>query len=224
MQEKIQKELEELAQGGRETLSGRRFADNGQLSPMNSAQVNGAQIEYAKFKTRALNLIGKSFGVGDDHYRELQRLGEKGEPEFINFPVCLGIVEAAQHAFESGLLFNMKSIIGAELLEDFIDQAEMLLNAGYYIPAASLAGAILEDTLSKLWTKRGLVLPTKTSINLLNIELAKAGEYTLLTQKAITTHADVRNNADHGNYTQFQPSDVEDMIKWVRRFAEEHLK
>ena len=221
MQEKTQKELEELALGGRDTLSHTTFANQREVRhQMNSSQITLAQNEYAKFRTRALNLIGRSFGAGDDHYQQLQRLDDG----FANYPVCLGIVEAALYALKAGLLFDMKSIIAAELLGDFIDQAEVLLTAGYHVPAASLTGAILEDTLRKLWTKRDWTVPEKTTINLLNPELAKAGEYNLLTLKQITAYADIRNNADHGNFTEFNIVDVEEMVTWVRRFAEEHLR
>ena len=112
---------------------------------MNESQVRGAQTEYARFKTRALNLIGRSFGVNDDHYKQLQQLGD-----YTHYSVCLGIVEAAVYATESGLLFDLKSIIAADLIGDYLNPAEMLLSAGYHVPAASLAGAILEDTLRQL--------------------------------------------------------------------------
>jgi len=220
MQEKIQKELQDLAKMGSDTLSHRAFDRRVDGRPLNAAQVSGAKIEYAKFHTRALNLIRRSFGIEDDHYRQLQELGEN----FVNYPSCLGVVDAALYAFESGLLFDMKSMIAAELLGDFIEQADTLHQAGYYIPAASLAGAVLEDTLRKLWIKRAWTLPTKISIDPLNIELAKADEYKLLTQKQITAYADIRNNADHGNPERFTPEDVGDMIRWVRRFAEERLR
>ena len=223
MQEKIQKELEALNASGTETLSRIRFTVAG-VHPMNPSQVKLAQTEYAKFKTRSLNLIRRSFGIDDDHYKQLQKLGETAEPEFANFPSCLGIVEAALYASQAGLLYDVKSLIAAELLGDFIDQADSLLAANYHVPAASLAGAILEDSLRKLWAKREWPVPAKTNINSLNTKLANADEYTLLTQKRITAYADIRNNADHGNYKEFEPSDVEDMVKWVRRFAEEHLK
>lgn len=221
MQEKIQKELNDLAETGRKTLNSNRFADALEAGyVLNSDQIKVAQVEYAGFKTRALNLIGKSFGMDDDHYKQLQALSK----EFANYPSCLGIVQAAVYAFDADLLFDMRAIISAELLGDFIDQAESLLAAGYHIPAASLTGAILEDTLRKLWIKRGWDVPVKSSIEPLNTELAKAGEYNLLTQKEITAKADIRNSADHGRYTDFQNADVEDMIKWVKRFTEEHLR
>lgn len=134
---------------GQETLAHNAFAPNDPTDPrsrLNSTQVKSAQTEYGMFKTRALNIVGRAFGVDDDHYQSLQRLSE----DYGNYPACLGIVQAALYANEAGLLFDMKSLITSELLGDFIEQAETLLAAGYHVPAASLAGAVLEDTLRKL--------------------------------------------------------------------------
>lgn len=224
MQEKIKQELQALVTDGRKTAKHTSFIG---MSYSNVAQINLALNRYQSFKTRALNLIRRAFGVDSDHYQELQRLGDNlvaGEQEFTSFAACLGIVEAAQHDLEAGLLFDMKALIGAELLSDFIEQADTLLAAGYHIPAASLAGAVLEDTLRKLWIRNGWPLPEKSNINSLSVELAKTGKIIRLTQKQLTVHAEVRNNADHGHYVRVTPADVEEMVKWVRRFAEEHLR
>lgn len=224
MQEKIQQELQALVKDGREVAKYTAFIG---MRHSNVAQVSLALNRYQSFKTRALNLIRRAFGVDSDHYQELQRLGDSlavGELEFTQFAACLGIVEAAQHDLEAGLLFDMKALIGAELLGEFIEQADTLLAAGYHIPAASLAGAVLEDTLRKLWISNEWPLPEKSSINLLSADLAKAGKYNKLTQKQITVHAEVRNNADHGYYDRVSPTDVEEMLKWVRRFAEKQLR
>lgn len=202
MQEKIDRELKDLAETGRNILQTNRFA-NDRINRvfLNSDQIKFAEVQYAKFKTRGLNLIGKSFGIDDDHYKQLQALSE----EFANYPACLGIVEAAVYAFDSGLLFNLKSLLAAELLGDFIDQAEALHAAGYHMPAASLAGAVLEDTLRKMWAARKWEIADKTNINTLSVELGKAGVYNSLTQKQIVAHADIRNNADHVTLTGSAP-------------------
>ncbi len=123
------------------------------------------------------------------------------------------MVEAAHHDFEAGLLFDMRALIAAELLGDFLEQAEVLVRDGYHIPAASLSGAVLEDTLRKLCEKRGLPVPAKTKIDSLNTDLAKAGVYDKLVHKRITALADIRNNADHGHFEKFSREDVEDMVK-----------
>jgi hypothetical protein len=136
----------------------------------------------------------------------------------------MGIVKAAQHDFESGLLFDVRALVAAEILGDFIDQAQTLLDAGYHVPAASLAGAVLEDSLRKLCGRQGIRIPEDTKIDKLNRLLAKAGAYNKLTQKQITAHEELRNNADHGHSDRFTNDDVSQLVKWMRRFAKEYLQ
>jgi hypothetical protein len=118
----------------------------------------------------------------------------------------------------------MRALVAAEILGDFIEQAQTLLDAGYYVPAASLAGAVLEDSLRKLCEQKGIPIPEDTKINKLNRSLAKSGAYNNLTQKQITAQEELRNNADHGQHERFTSEDVDGMVKWVRRFAEEYLQ
>jgi hypothetical protein len=100
----------------------------------------------------------------------------------------------------------------------------MLLDQGYHIAAASLAGAVLEDTLRKLCDINSITYPDKTKIDTLNVELAKKDIYDKLIQKEITAKADLRNNADHGKFTEVREPDVRDMVRWVRRFVTERLR
>jgi hypothetical protein len=192
----------------------------------NKYQRHPVQNDYFRFRTEAMNLIRRTCGENSDHYRELKRLAESKDSSTnaYYFIHCFGVIEAAKKDFESGILFDMRSLIAAELLGDFIEQAEGLLVAGYYIPAASLAGAILEDTLRKLCDKNGITAPESTKINNLNSELLRADVYDKLINKRITALADIRNNADHGHFEKFSKSDVEDMVKWIRGFAADSLK
>jgi DNA-binding protein Fis len=54
----------------------------------------------------------------------------------------------------------------------------------------------------------------------MNADLARASVYNKLTQKRITAIADIRNNAAHGYWDQFDQADVKDMIDWVATFVE----
>lgn len=189
-------------------------------------QRHPAENDYFRFRTEALNLVRRSCGDDSDHYRELKRIAETKETSTNSyyFVHCFGVLEAAQRDFEAGVLFDMRALIAADLLGDFIDQSEALLKAGYHSPAASLAGAILEDTLRKLCEKQRVPIPATTSIDRLNADLARAGAYDKLVQKRITALADIRNNADHGHFEKFTVSDVEDMVKWVRKFSADYLQ
>ena len=181
---------------------------------------------YLRFRTEAMNLVRRSCGEDSDHYRELRRLAESKDSANSGFYLihAVGMVEAAKRDFDAGLLTDMRSLITAEVFADFIEQAEHLLEAGYYVPAASLTGAVLEDTLRKLCDKNNLSLPNVTKIDRLNADLAKAGIYDKLIQKRITALADIRNNADHGHFDKFRREDVEDMVKWVRSFTADFLR
>lgn len=185
----------------------------------------GTNVDYLRFRARAMNLIRRSCGSDSDHYQELKRIAD-GKDSGTNpyyFEHCVGVVEAAQLDWEAGLLFNLRSLIAAELLGDFLTQAEALLAAGYHVPAASLAGAVLEDALRTLCEKHAVSYSSKSTINTLNAELARHGVYDKLVLKRITAIADVRNNADHGQFDAFSREDVVDMVKWIGRFTADCL-
>jgi hypothetical protein len=185
-----------------------------------------ANNNYFRFRTEALNLARRSCGDNSDHYEELKRLAESKESSMNSyyFAHCFGVVEAAQRDFEAGVLFDIRALISAELLGDFTEQAETLLSTNYYVPAASLSGAVLEDILRKLCEKHQVPIPSSTKIDRLNADLARANVYDKLVQKRITALADIRNNADHGHFDKFTKADVEDMVKWVRNFSADYLK
>lgn len=184
-----------------------------------------ADTDYQRLRTQSLNIIRRACGENSDHYLQLKRIAETKGSDTNSYYLkdCLGVLEAAQKDFEAGFLFDLKSLVAAELLGDFIDQADFLLNGGYFHPAASLAGAVLEDVMRKLCHRYKIPVPDRTVIDRLNAELAKADVYDKLVQKRITALADIRNNADHGYFDKFKSEDVEDMIKWVRRFSADYL-
>ena len=134
----------------------------------------------------------------------------------------LGILKAAKDDYENIYIFNARTLIEAEVFDDFLEQSEHLLNQGYFIASAVIAGSVLEDTLRKLCVKNGIALTTKPKLDTMNAELAKANVYNLFKQKQITAIADLRNKAAHGQ-GGFTKEDVEDMIRNVRRFMEDYF-
>ncbi len=188
-------------------------------------RIHPSSSDYFRFRTEVLNLIEKSCGRNSAHYSELQRLatGKDTANNSAYFPLSYGVLQAAYNDYTEDFLFETKALISAEILDDFLEQAEVLFESGYYHPAASLTGAVLEDSLRKLCEKNNIAIPEKTKIDTLNAELAKAGVYSKLVQKEITAKADIRNNADHGKFNEFSKKDVEEMIKWVRHFESSYL-
>ena len=183
------------------------------------------RIVYRRFRTEALNLVRVTCGSQSDHYQELCRIAE-GKDSATNsyfFKDCLGVLQAAKRDLDDGLLFDLRALVAAEVLGDFIDQAEVLLEAGYDGAAVSVAGAVLEDALRKLCAAHNLSVPEKTTIAGLNAELARIGVYEKLVFKRIIALADLRNDADHGHFDKVSKDDARDMVRYVRRFCTDHL-
>jgi hypothetical protein len=181
--------------------------------------------DYMRLRTRVTNLVLRVCGESSSHYRNLVALSEEKNANDDTGKLLhyYGVLGAARKDFERGLLVDLKALVEAEVLDDFIEQAERLAEAGYYPAAASLGGAILEDTLRKICDHRSIEYPPKTSIEVLNVALAKAEVYGQLQKKRITHLAELRNKADHGQFDQIKRDDVDDMLKWVRRFTTEYL-
>lgn len=182
-------------------------------------------IEYRQFRTEALNLVRIVCGSQSDHYQELLRIAE-GEGSASNsfyFKDCLGILRAAKRDFDDDLLSDLKAVVAAEVLGEFIDQADALLEAGYYVAAASVAGAVLEDAMRKLCVANNLAVAEKTTISALNADLGRAGVIDKLVHKRITLLAEVRNNADHGHFEKVSQEDVDDLVRYARKFCADYL-
>jgi hypothetical protein len=181
---------------------------------------------FEGWRVEAENLILRVCGEDSVHNRRFKELAkEKGQR--LSHALMNDLVhtlEGACNDLEGGFLNDVRSLIRADLLDDFLGQAEELLAGGYHIAAISLGGAVLEDTLRKMCDKRALAYPTKTTINVLNVELAKTGAYDKLIQKEILAKSQLRNDADHGNFTQVKSDDAEDMLRWLRRFLRDYLK
>ena len=133
-----------------------------------------------------------------------------------------GVLKAAAEDLAGGHLFDLKQLIEAEVLDDFLEQADSLHSAGFHPAAAVIAGCVLEDALRKLCDKHSIPLSAKPKLDKMNADLAKKGAYSKLILKRVTMLADLRNKAAHGKWKEFKADDVEDMLKSVRRFIEEH--
>ena len=90
-------------------------------------------IAYMRFRTEALNLIKRACGESSDHYQQMKALAEN-ERTALNsyyFKDCYGVLEAASRDYEGGMIFQVRAMVAAELLDDFLEQAEHLFEQGF---------------------------------------------------------------------------------------------
>jgi hypothetical protein len=217
--QKITARLQELVEEGA-TILATRYDKSGYVGNIYFQDIGDHGVDSQrsnKWGINCLSLLGRVFGKDSDHYKRFDALF----PEFGDYtPVkkAVGIMMGAKEDYEHGYLFETRILIEAEVFDDFLEQAEYLLQQGYYAPAAVIAGSVLEDGLRKLCACNGISLSQAPKLDAMNSELAKANVYTKLTQKNITAAADIRNSAAHGNWTAFTIDDVKNMLAQIRSF------
>jgi len=139
-----------------------------------------------------------------------------------------GALKGLRRALDAGLLIDLRRVLQADIFADFLEMAEHFLSEGFKDAAAVLIGGVLEDTLRKLSDANGLPLKSAQgkplTIDPMNVNLARAGVYLPLTQKQITSWADLRNSAAHGNCGKYTASEVKEMLLFVQRFAGDFMQ
>jgi hypothetical protein len=181
-----------------------------------------------RFTTSARNLLQNVLGKDSVHFEEFNQVVEyaydSGEDLQQYAQELVGVIHAARDDIASGFIFNRDLLVSAANFGGILEQAEHLLSTGYKDAAAVLTGAVLESSLRKLCDKRGVAYTSKETMEPLNVKLAKDGAYQVMTQKMITTWADLRNNAAHGDFDKYSDKDVRQMHQWVSGFVEQYLR
>jgi hypothetical protein len=217
---KVLARLDELVEKGNRVLSTSHDAYPSNVLIANRHHVN--PLEAHKWGMSCQNLLERVFGRDSLFQTEFAR-------RFREFPKSRyvteahGIVLSARDEYQQGFLFETRTLIEAEVFEDFLEQAEFLLRAGYIGASAVIVGCVLEDGLRKRHNRVGLPPPEKPKLDLMNADLAKEGVYNKLVQKQITALADLRNKAAHGQWDQFSDADVTNMLSQVRSILVNHL-
>lgn len=130
----------------------------------------------------------------------------------------LGVLLSVKDDISSGWFQDVENLISADVFSDFLEMAEYLLDNGYKDPTASLIGAVLEDSLRRICKNNTITIKSREDIGSLNQKLASKGVYNRLQQKQIQVWNDIRNNADHGNFKEYNEDDVRNMLQGVRNF------
>jgi hypothetical protein len=177
---------------------------------------------FAEWRTQSVALLRQCLGADHGYTRSFEERTEKPSvPSSVRSG--MGVLRAASEDLANGYLFHMRSLIEAEVFSDFLEMAQHVLDSGYKDPAASLAGAVLEDGLRHVGSATSAPFKKSDGLDALNTGLAKAGVYNRLTQSKVDTWRHVRNAADHGNFAEYGAEDVGNMIAGVRDLLATHL-
>ena len=192
---------------------------------------NASAADYEAFVTKTLSLTQTLFGGSDRGLKIEKRINylfDQWNPKAVHEYV-VGIVLGLKDDYENGFLDNLEERIVADISADYMTQVEALLTDGYYIPAAVLCGAVLEDALRRLCDRQTPPVPPDKpngrpkALNDLIQDLQKANAFNKPKAGQLRGWAQVRNSAAHGKFEEFSRDDVELMVKGVKNFLADFL-
>jgi hypothetical protein len=176
----------------------------------------------AQFRAAGLSLLKDMYGEADHHYTDFEAHVRSSAPD--GYERGVGFLQAVIDDVEHDWLMKTTSLIAGEVFSDFLEMGEHLVEQGYEIAGAVVAGASLESHLRRLCDDNGIVtqatnqkgvvkpLPAET----LNQELARKPVYGKGELKDVTSWLDTRNEAAHGH--KVIPEKVDLMIRGIRLF------
>lgn len=214
--ENITARLNHLIEMGEEILKTRRPSPPDWVAP---DSVKDAP--FYQWRVGALSFLKAVFGDNSTHFQEFQQ-----RCRYASYDDALqgqSILKAAKEDIEGGYLKKLEDLVAADIFTDFLEMAEYLLEQGYKDPAASLIGAVLEDGLRKIVKNNGITLKSKENISSLNQKIADAKIYSRLVQKQVEVWNEIRDNADHAKFSEYNTDSVKDMCNGVRDFLEKYL-
>ena len=177
---------------------------------------------FTEWRAQALSLLTNLLGAEHVYVTDFEREVDHAYTNSVK--AGIGILKAVCEDLEDGfLLTDVQTLVSAEVFTEFLAMAGHLLERGYEDPVASLCGAVLEEGLRRIATKRGIKVRERDDLSTLNQKLATKGVYTRLVQKRLTVWTDVRNAADHGKFSEYSKADVADMHTGVSSFLAQHL-
>jgi len=176
---------------------------------------------FYQWRIESLSFLARVFGNNSIYFKEFQN--HCTNPRYSEAFQGQSILKAAKVDIDGGYLKKLETLVSADIFTDFLEMSEHLLEQGYKDPAASLIGAVLEDGLRKIAKNNNIKLKSKENISSLNKKLADAKIYNRLTQKKIQVWNDIRDNADHGNFSEYDSDSVKEMLNGVRDFLRNYL-
>jgi hypothetical protein len=189
---------------------------------------------YFDLRTQFLSLIHLLSTGANFHLSQIYERAKSLSNDSYDLKELRGYMKALKADYEAGILENLSQMIEANVAADYLGQAEQLLKEGGsgkydHVPSAVLTGAILEDALRRLCLRQNPPIAVNKpngepkTLNPLIDDLKKANVFNELKAKQLRSWADIRNAAAHGEFTQFNRQDVEQMLKGVQNFLADYL-
>jgi hypothetical protein len=177
------------------------------------------------FRVPGLSLLSSLYGTDHQFYKDFDNYTDKHTLTY--WRQAHALIRAVREEVDNDWLNKATALISAEVFANIIEMAEYLLAENYKDAAAVLIGGALEGHLRTLSNFRGIATHVHDvssgrmkarKAESLNQDLQKANTYALGDQKQITAWLDLRNEAAHGHYANYNADQVNLMLQGVRNF------
>lgn len=183
-------------------------------------------VELSSLIVKVKATVQRIIGENSEYYKEINRQLDKKFYDGYKLAPIMGIISALKDDVENDYLKSMYEIVHAEIFTDYLEMSEYLIAEGYKDAAAVIAGSTLESHLRELCKKYNIEIELVNSsgkvsnkkAESMNTELNKSDAYNKTFQKQITAWLDLRNNAAHGKYREYEIDEVKIMILGIRNF------
>jgi hypothetical protein len=210
-------ELLKYIRRNQEKISGNLYDDNADISQ--------------EIIIRVETLIERLTPVNSKYNQHIQSIKKGNEYNFEIVNRMIGILKGLKHDYKNNYLQTFEELVNADLFSDILEMAKYLLEENYKDSSAVLIGGVLEEKLRKLCQKnniayekadsKGKIKHIKSSD--LNIELKKVCIYNEVVKKQVDAWLDLRNNAAHGKFSEYDKSQVKMMLDGVQKFLDDYL-
>lgn len=174
---------------------------------------------FAELKNSSKSFILKLYGSEHPYYTSVKASLQN----FQGTATLRGVLKGIKNEINEGFLLKLSDLVSAEIFSNFLDMAEYLLKENYKDAAAVIIGSTLEEKLRQIANNNSVdILDAKGNpkkANLLNDDIYKNGVYNKLDHKSIISWLELRNNAAHGKYSEYDKKKVEMMFDYVNDFS-----
>ena len=177
--------------------------------------------QVTDLQTRCIAAIERIVGRNSPYFRQIKAIGTENTNTWNQVASLIGVAKALLSDIQNDYLSSFEEILHGDMFSDFLEMAVHLVEKGYKDAAAVLAGSTLEIHIRKLCDKYGVTTTSDKNTknaDTLNADLVKADVYTKLDQKNVTAWLGLRNNAAHGNYSEYTMDQVKLFIDSIRNF------
>lgn len=234
MNDSIKKEINNLCDDGKEIL-------NQFINDEEEKKISSLRKSYQTWYTKALIVVKEIIPARYDEFVECYSCSKRKEISYSNFSMSdylLGIcisrggvrefdprvaglirfstqVDIVRSIVENidNVLFNIKSNIEFEVLDNELDSSRTLLKKGYLRSAGAICGVVLEKHFNTVLSNHGLKIAKKEPcISDYNDLFKQERVYDIVNWRFIQHLGDIRNLCDHNKDREPTKDEVEELI------------